>query len=218
MPIRRRAASRSCRASESLVIRQLMMRRRAEGYAALASWSAIAPAACARPRSARRACGRSRRGCRSTRCDYDGGPALHVRDNPGVAGAMLPGAARGQRLSRNGTIDAMDARAGRATISSEAARGFIGIAFTGARRTAAATRPSTCARPTAAPTTSCGATTPAQYISEPDFPWERLRRGNARPSMKAMSIWSRASGPMCGSRCSGNQCLAARRTAAGNRC
>ena len=44
------------------------------------------------------------------------------------------------------------------------------------RTTGRPTTPSTCVRPTAAPTIRSGGTTRSQYISHPDWPWYRLRK------------------------------------------
>jgi hypothetical protein len=104
--------------------------------------------------------------------DYDGTPALHVRDNPGVPGAccLVPLQVRD---FHDGTIEAMVAgRPGDG--ASEGARGFIGIAFRvqeDGRYEAFYIRPTK-----GRADDQLRRNHATQYISEPDFPWERLRR------------------------------------------
>ena len=105
--------------------------------------------------------------------DYDGTPALHVRDNPGVPGrcCLVP---LDVRDFHDGTIEAMVAGRPRDD-ASESARGFIGIAFRvqgdGDRYEAFYLRP-TNGRADEQLRRNHG----TQYISEPEYPWERLRR------------------------------------------
>jgi hypothetical protein len=107
--------------------------------------------------------------------DYDGRPALHLRDNPGVAGrcCLVPLA---MRDFHDGTIEAMVAGRPRDD-ASESARGFIGIAFRvqgDGRYEAFYIRPTN-----GRADDQLRRNHATQYISEPDFPWERLRRETA---------------------------------------
>lgn len=103
--------------------------------------------------------------------DYDGTPALHVRDNPGVPGAccLVP---LDVRDFHDGTIEAMVAGRPRDD-ASESARGFIGIAFRvqGDRYEAFYLRPTN-----GRADEQLRRNHSTQYISEPEYPWERLRR------------------------------------------
>jgi hypothetical protein len=104
--------------------------------------------------------------------DYDGTPALHVRDNPGVPGQCCL-VALGARGFHDGTIEAMVAGRPRDD-ASESARGFIGIAFRvqgDGRYEAFYIRPTN-----GRADDQLRRNHSAQYISEPEYPWERLRR------------------------------------------
>jgi hypothetical protein len=105
--------------------------------------------------------------------EYDGTPALHVRDNPGAPGqcCLVP---LDIRDFHDGTIEAMVAGRPRDD-ASEGARGFVGIAFRvqgdGARYEAFYLRPTN-----GRADDQLRRNHATQYISEPEFPWERLRR------------------------------------------
>jgi hypothetical protein len=104
--------------------------------------------------------------------DYDGTAALHVRDNPGVPGrcCLVPLEIRD---FHDGTIEAMVAGRPRDD-ASEGARGFIGIAFRvqgDGRYEAFYIRPTN-----GRADDQLRRNHSTQYISEPEFPWERLRR------------------------------------------
>lgn len=106
------------------------------------------------------------------RVDYRGRAALRVRKRAGAAGACclvsLPGAP-----FRNGTIEVWVA--GRPVEgASESARGFIGLAF---RVQADGRYEAFYIRPTnGRADDQLRRNHATQYISEPDFPWQRLRR------------------------------------------
>jgi hypothetical protein len=104
--------------------------------------------------------------------EYDGTAALHVRDNPGASGqcCLVP---LDVRDFHDGTIEAMVAgRPGDG--ASEGARGFVGIAFRvqgDGRYEAFYIRPTN-----GRAEDQLRRNHATQYISEPEYPWERLRR------------------------------------------
>ena len=106
------------------------------------------------------------------RAAWRGRPALNVRDVPGVAGQCCLIRLDAGRF-HNGTIEAWVAGQPLAGASG-GARGFIGLAFRvqdDGRYEAFYIRPTN-----GRADDQLRRNHATQYISEPDFPWERLRR------------------------------------------